>query len=107
MTPDVHKLIGSPSAKAQYQDYFFRELDRVVAPLLELLGPEALLIPEVLGKKKPRLRGWNALTHATLTDYYFKALEAPVIAGGNLGVLLGAPSGNLCTVDLDREEAVD
>jgi hypothetical protein len=109
-TAEIYKLIGSASAKAEYLDGFFLELDRVVAPLLELLGSEALLIPEVYGKKKPRLWGWNQLTHETLADpahYYFKALEASVIEGGNLGVLLGKPSGNLCTVDLDREEAVE
>jgi hypothetical protein len=103
----IYKLINSPSAKAEYQDYFFGELDWIVAPLLELLGNEVLLIPEVKGKKKPRLRGWNRLRHGSLDDYYFKSLEASVIEGGNLGVLLGKPSGNLCTVDLDRAEAIE
>jgi hypothetical protein len=107
MTPEIYKLLNSASAKAEYRDYFFRELDRVVKPLLELLGDETLLIPEVYGKKRPRLQGWNRLTHTTLDGYYFKSLEASVIDGGNLGVLLGAPSGNLCTVDLDNAVAVE
>ena len=104
---EFYKLANSASAKAEGQDYFFGELDRVVAPLLELLGEETLLIPEAYGEKRPRLRGWNRLTPASLDDYYFKTLEASVIEGGNLGVLFGEPSGNLCTVDLDREEAVE
>lgn len=105
-TPEFYKLVNSASAKAEGQAYFFGELDRVVAPLLELLGDETLLVPEVYGEKRPRLRGWNRLTSASLDDYYFKMLEESVLAGGNLGVLLGEPSGNLCTVDLDREEAI-
>jgi len=104
---EIYKLIGSASARAEHWDYFYWELDRVVAPMLELLGEETLLVPEVYGEKKPRLRGWNQLTHASLDDYYFKVLKEAVLDGGNLGVLLGAPSGNLCTVDLDREEAVE
>jgi len=109
MTPTIHRQRTTASAAEEYLDYFRRELDREVGPLLELLGSEALLIPEVYGSKKPWLGGWNALTHAALDDnpYYFAALEASVIAGGNLGVLLGAVSGNLCTVDLDRAEAVE
>jgi hypothetical protein len=105
----IHRQRTTASAAEEYLDYFRRELDREVGPLLELLGSEALLIPEIYGGKRPRLRGWNRLTHATLDDnpYYFAALEASVIEGGNLGVLLGAVSGNLCTVDLDREEAVE
>ena len=106
-TTEIYKLRGTASARAEYQDYFFRELDREVAPLLELLGSEALLIPEVYGEKRPRLRGWNRLAHASLDNYYFRMLEASVIEGGNLGVLLGEPSGNLCTVDLDRAEALE
>jgi hypothetical protein len=106
-TPEIYKLIGGASARAEYWDYFYGELDRVVAPLLELLGEETLLIPEACGEKRPRMRGWNRLTKDRLDDYYFKSLEASVIAGGNLGVLLGKPSGNLCTVDLDRAEAIE
>jgi hypothetical protein len=105
--PNIYKLGGGASASTEYWDYFYGELNRVVAPLLELLGEETLLIPEVYGKKCPRLRGWNRLTHASLDDYYFKVLKDSVIEGGNLGVLLGEASGNLCTVDLDREEAVE
>jgi hypothetical protein len=107
MTTEIYKLIGGASAKAEYRDYFFGELDRVVAPLLELLGDAALLIPEAYGEKRPRLRGWNRLTKDRLDAYYFKMLEASVIEGGNLGVLLGEPSGNLCTADLDRAEAIE
>jgi hypothetical protein len=111
MTPrELAKIRNRPSARAEVQGHLFLELDRVVAPLLDLLGSEALLIPEVLGKKKPRLRGWNRLTHEALADpshYYFQALADAVLAGGNLGVLLGETSGRLCAIDLDREEAVE
>ena len=81
-TPEFYKLVNSASAKAEGQAYFFGELDRVVAPLLELLGDETLLVPEVYGEKRPRLRGWNRLTSASLDDYYFKMLEESVLAGG-------------------------
>jgi len=109
MLPTIHRQRTTPAAAKEYLDYFHRELDREVGPLLELLGSEALLIPEIYGGKRPRLRGWNQLTHAALDDnpYYFAALEASVLDGGNLGVLLGEPSARLCTVDLDRTEAVE
>ena len=109
MIPTIHRQRTTPAAAKEYLDYFHRELDREVGPLLELLGSEALLIPEIYGGKRPRLRGWNQLTHAALDDnpYYFAALEASVLDGGNLGVLLGEPSARLCTVDLDRTEAVE
>jgi hypothetical protein len=98
------------SERAEVENYFFLELDREIAPLLELLGSEALLVPEVRGQKKPRLRGWLALTHEALADpshYYFRAFADAVFAGGNMGMLLGKVSGNLCTVDLDCEAAVE
>jgi hypothetical protein len=107
---EIYKIRDRAAAWTEYWDYFFGELNREVAPLLELLGSEALLIPEIFGGKRPRLRGWNALTHEALADpahYYFRALADAVLAGGNIGVLLGKVSGDLCTVDLDREEAVE
>jgi len=107
---ELAKISNRASARSEVQSHLFLELDREVKPLLELLGNEALLVPEVCGKKKPRLRGWNTLTHEAIADpshYYYRALADAVLAGGNLGVLLGAPSGNLCAVDLDREEAIE
>jgi hypothetical protein len=101
----------SPSAQAEIRDHLFQELDREVAPLLELLGPDTLLIPEVYGGKRPRLRGWAELTHEALradaNHYYYRVLADAVFERGNLGVLLGEASGRLCAVDLDREEAVE
>jgi hypothetical protein len=107
MTPEIYKLRAKASAKEEYRNFFYGELDREVAPLMELLGDEAVLVPECYGSKRPRLRGWLQLRHATLDPYYFKALEASVIDGGNLGVLLGKASGNLCTVDLDNAAALE
>jgi hypothetical protein len=73
MIPTIHRQRTTPAAAKEYLDYFHRELDREVGLLLELLGSEALLIPEIYGGKRPRLRGWNQLTHAALDSLLYIA----------------------------------
>lgn len=60
------------------------------------------VVPVPRGHKAPRLPGWPALrlTAAEL-DRCFDGS-----AGGNIGLLLGRPSGGLVDVDLDSAEAV-
>ncbi|RMF71989.1 MAG: DUF3987 domain-containing protein [Acidobacteria bacterium] len=58
-------------------------------------------IPVPAGEKKPRLKGWTGL-RITEPD-----LPAHFNGTGNIGILLGEPSGWLVDVDLDCAEAVD
>jgi hypothetical protein len=56
-------------------------------------------IPVPAGEKKPRLKGWTGLR---LTE---PDLPAHFNGTGNIGILLGEPSGWLVDVDLDSPEA--
>jgi len=57
-------------------------------------------IPVPAGMKGPRRRGWNATRFgAEAVDEYFRT-------PGNIGLLLGEPSGWLVDVDLDGADAV-
>jgi putative DNA primase/helicase len=69
-----------------------------VARIKDQLGPCVLLaIPP--GEKGPRTREWQKLTLADMTPGYFAGLNH----GQNIGVLLGAASEGLCTIDVDDD----
>jgi hypothetical protein len=87
--------------------YLADEANRVMDPLVALLGDDVLFIPEYRQEKRPRLAGWNKLTYNNLPGHYFTALADSLCDGGNLGILLGAPSGNVCALDLDYDRAVE
>ena len=70
-----------------------------VAEALEILGAATLLLHWPKGVKGDKRR-WKHLTRAAMEDMaYLRKLES-----GNIGVALGAKSGGLCAVDLDRDE---
>jgi P4 family phage/plasmid primase-like protien len=48
--------------------------------------------------------GWQSLTADKMSD---PAYLAKLNHGGNIGVLLGKNSGGVCTIDIDRDEAVE
>ncbi len=58
-----------------------------------------LPVPIPVGQKGPRLKGWQRLRLAV------DELPAHFNGGGNIGLLLGEPSGGLVDVDLDCPEA--
>tara|TARA_R110000782_G_scaffold30348_6_gene75527 strand:+ start:27064 stop:29274 length:2211 start_codon:yes stop_codon:yes gene_type:complete len=58
-------------------------------------------IPLPAGEKKPVIRGWNTL-HLSEDD-----LPLHFNGTGNIGLLLGEPSGWLVDVDLDCDEAIE
>ena len=72
-----------------------------VIELRELLGHDVLLLAWPNGTKGTR-RKWGHLTIASMTPAYLKKL-----AGGNIGVALGAKSGNLIHLDVDVDRLVD
>jgi hypothetical protein len=70
----------------------------IVAELRELLGNDVLLLHCQRGTKKPIGR-WKQLTISAMNrpDYLAK------LATGNIGVVLGARSGGLCSLDIDDD----
>jgi hypothetical protein len=72
--------------------------------LLNHDGKHAVLLPIAKGKKGPEWSGWAKMTYAeTLNPSYLTRLRD----WPNTGVLLGAPSDDLCAIDLDTENALE
>jgi hypothetical protein len=72
-----------------------------VNELRELLGKDVVLLGWPIRTKGSRKK-WSHLTAASMTPGYLKNL-----AGGNIGVALGAKSGNLVALDVDTDELVE
>lgn len=69
----------------------------------ELLGKDAVLIPIPAGTKATRVKGWQSLSlQETQNASYVREFGKL----SNVGVVLGKPSNNLCTIDLDSDEAL-
>lgn len=66
----------------------------------ELLGDPLVLVPIPFRSKGPRLKGWRDLTADSWND---PTLRSRLLNHGNVGVLLGKPSGGLCSVDIDDD----
>ena len=68
----------------------------------DLLGPCVLLgIPP--GQKGPRIPGWQKLTLADMTPAHLASLNHDQ----NIGVVLGAASEGLCTIDVDNDDHLE
>ena len=73
-----------------------------IQTLYQLLGAETVLLPVPAKKKGPPLR-WQAVRFAdTQTEEWQKKLQR-----GNVGVLLGSPSGGLCAIDVDDDALME
>ena len=76
--------------------------------LHNLVGKRAVLLPLELGSKMPTgKRLANDDFRADTDDEYQKRLLAAMHRGGNIGVVLGAASGNLCTIDIDTDAEIE
>jgi hypothetical protein len=74
-----------------------------VTRIMDVLGDDVVLIPVITDTKKPAVEKWQHLTLSAMQDpKHLRALER-----GNIGVSLGAASNGLCTVDIDRDDAVE
>lgn len=71
-----------------------------VAELRALIGQDVLLLAWPKGSKGTKMK-WGHLTVAHMTPAYLHALER-----GNIGVALGAKSGNLVALDVDNDALV-
>ena len=84
------------------------EYPLVMDRLSALVGRDAVLLPLRKGSKAPDLRAWEKTTLKQAQGrVYQRMLEDAVRRGGNIGVLLGPASGNLCAIDIDADEEVD
>lgn len=78
--------------------------DSISQNLLKLLGNDVVLVWSNKGQKGPRWRGWqNTDIQMMQKPGYCKKLDS----GCNLAVLTGNPSGGLCSIDIDEDEAVE
>ena len=71
--------------------------------ILQALGREAVLLPIREGTKATMVKGWPEKTFEdTRTPAYQNLLEG----ASAIAVSLGAPSGGICSIDFDCEEAM-
>jgi hypothetical protein len=83
-------------------------MNDVLSSLHYLLGDRAVFIPLALGTKIPTLEGWQKLTFAeSQCDNHQRALAEAIAKQGNIGVVLGGPSGGLCSIDIDVDSMVE
>jgi len=70
-----------------------------VQKIRNLIGEQSLLLALPKGKKKPTIN-WSRLSHDRMKDApYLEKLEA-----GNIAVILGKKSDDLCSIDFDSDE---
>ena len=73
-----------------------------------LVGKRAVLLPLKLGSKAPKENDWQKTTfEQTQKPSYQKRLLEALRQGGNIGVVLGSASGNLCTIDIDTDAEIE
>jgi len=98
-TPPV--IIKNQTA-VQNQESQNKGINNNVQELYDFLGANTVLLPIPLGHKGPKIADWTKLEYAhTQNAFYQKRLLT-----GNIGVLLGAASNNLCSIDCDTDEVL-
>jgi len=80
-----------------------RAAGNAVQDIQDLLGEGAVLLPIRRGEKGPLLQGWQNTTIEVMQDASYRER----LARGNIGVLLGRPSGGLCAIDIDSDAGVE
>jgi bifunctional DNA primase/polymerase-like protein len=73
----------------------------LVSQLLELFGPDTVLLPIPRGCKGPKIKGWQHFTSEKMKQPEYLA---ELNHDGNIGVLL---RNGLITIDVDDDEAVE
>ncbi len=68
-----------------------------------LLGDQVVVVWMQRGTKAPKFRGWQKQTVEHMRDTRY---VANLNSGHNLGVLVGAPSGGVCSIDIDDDASV-
>ncbi len=67
-----------------------------------LLGGNTVLLPIAEGCKAPTFKGWQEITASRMNDRDYLSRFV-----GNIGVLLGKASNNLCSIDIDDDGDID
>jgi phage/plasmid-associated DNA primase len=75
-----------------------------VQRIQRLLGEQVVLVWMERGTKGPKFRGWQKQTLEHMGDARY---VANLNSGHNLGVLVGAPSGGVCSIDIDDDASVE
>ena len=75
-----------------------------VQRIQRLLGEQAVVVWMARGTKAPKFRGWQKQTVEDMRDAGY---VANLNSGHNLGVLVGAPSGGVCSIDIDDDASVE
>lgn len=68
------------------------------------LGNPVVLLQIGYGQKAPITKGWQSTTVADCDEVYLRSLDSGKY---NIGVLLGTPSGGLCSIDIDDEADIE
>ena len=93
---------GGTSASATDRNIVTVAGNGIVTKIQAAVGNEAVMIHIPRGEKGPKEKGWQNKTIECMSDpAYLARLEK-----GNIGVLLGKPSGNLCAIDVDDDDAL-
>jgi phage/plasmid-associated DNA primase len=75
-----------------------------VERIQRLLGDQVVVVWMERGTKAPKFRGWQKQTIEHMRDARY---VANLNSGHNLGVLVGAPSGGVCSIDIDDDAGVE
>jgi phage/plasmid-associated DNA primase len=75
-----------------------------VQRIQRLLGEQVVVIWMQRGTKAPKFRGWQNVPVEHMRDAGY---VANLNSGHNLGVLVGAPSGGVCSIDIDDDASVE
>jgi hypothetical protein len=80
----------------------------LLSHLYELTAHSAVFLPLPTGSKECHISEWQNISFKeTQTSGYQARLLANIGLGGNIGVLLGPPSGSLCAIDIDFDNQID
>ena len=74
-----------------------------VTELEQLLGTDVILLPVPKGQKGSKFAGWSKVTLQQMSDPLYLAN----LRQGNIAVLQGSASGNLCSIDIDDDAAAE
>ncbi len=75
-----------------------------VQRIQRLLGDQVVVVWMARGTKAPKFRGWQKQTVEHMRDARY---VANLNSGHNLGVLVGAPSAGVCSIDIDDDADVE
>ncbi len=92
--PKENGTLSNPGEAPPHESKNYKDID----DLRQLLGHDVVLLPIPTGKKAPKLYDWTNFTIDKMEDTTYLTHFT-----GNVGVLMGHASGNLCTIDIDSD----